>query len=1222
MRLRLIALVLLVIAATAAGFVLTQADSSRDAWLVLGAGLALAAVTGALAVTTQRRMRATREVERYFTLSPEMVVVAGFDGYWKRVNPAVEAVLGYTEREALARPFMEFVHPDDRERTEEEARRVVGGATAVSFENRIACKDGSYKWIEWTATPVSDERVMYGVGRDITERRRSESEQTALRRLATLVAQEVAQSEVFSAIAEEIGRLLGTEEIRMLRFDKDGSTVVIGSSGRPDVFPLGSRHQLEGDTVVSRVLRTGRTARIDNYTEAGGPLAETARSVGVRAVVGAPILVEGRVRGAMTMWSTSDEPLPPDTESRLLHFTELMATAIASAEAREALQRLADEQAALRRVATLVAQGVPPAELFTAVTKEVAHVFSGVEPALVATVIKFDPDRECVLVGASRPYELEPIGSRWAPRELYVSTRVLRTGCSARVDEVDLESLGGPDAEVLRLRRFLHQVGSPVVVEGRLWGAMTLNSEEALPPDTDERLESFTELVATAIANAESRAEVERLADEQAALRRVATLVAKEDSPAEVFAKVAEEAGNVLGNADCVLLRDEGDGAATVVAAWGEAIWAGFPVGARIPVGGDGVVASVLREGRADRIDDYSSAADPLAQGARQRGIQSAVGCPIVVRSDIWGAIVVARFGDERCPPETEARLGQFADLVATAIANAEGRTEIERLADEQAALRRVATLVARDAPSTEVFEAVATEVGKLLDTDITVVGRYDGDGAATAIGSWSVSGGGVPAGTRSALGGHNVLTIVAETGEPARVDGYAEATGEAADIARRYGWRSSIAAPIAVEGRVWGVMLVATQRPEPFPAGSERRLAAFTDLVATAVANAQAQAEVERLADEQAALRRVATLVASGTEPVTVCRAVCNEAQALLGADRAGILRFHDDRTVTVMASSGGAGQHRVGARVSFDPGFVVDWVHETHQAARFDTDDPAAADMPEVVRMVGVRSAVGSPIVVDGELWGVITLASVDRSLPLGMERRLTDFTELVATAIANAEGRSALNASRRRIVAASDEARRRIERDLHDGTQQRLVSLGLAVRAAEASLPPERDDLRAQLSRVATGLVAAVEDLQEISRGIHPAILSKGGLAPALKALAHRSAIPVDLTITADVRLEEPIAVAAYFIASEALANAAKHSRASRIDISLEQRDRSLMLSVRDDGVGGADATRGSGLVGLTDRVEALGGSISVHSREGSGTQITAELPLELEAPQPAG
>ena len=175
---------------------------------------------------------------------------------------------------------------------------------------------------------------------------------------------------------------------------------------------------------------------------------------------------------------------------------------------------------------------------------------------------------------------------------------------------------------------------------------------------------------------------------------------------------------------------------------------------------------------------------------------------------------------------------------------------------------------------------------------------------------------------------------------------------------------------------------------------------------------------------------------------------------------------------------------------------------------------------------------------------------------------------------------------------------------------------------MRAAEANLPPERDDLRAQLSGVATGLVAAVEDLQEISRGIHPAILSKGGLGPALQTLAHRSAIPVDLEIATDVRLAEPIEVAAYFVASEALANAAKHSRASRIDVSLEQRDGSLVLSIGDDGVGGADAGRGSGLMGLSDRIEALGGSIHVESRSGEGTQITAELPVELGLPRPAG
>jgi len=277
-----------------------------------------------------------------------------------------------------------------------------------------------------------------------------------------------------------------------------------------------------------------------------------------------------------------------------------------------------------------------------------------------------------------------------------------------------------------------------------------------------------------------------------------------------------------------------------------------------------------------------------------------------------------------------------------------------------------------------------------------------------------------------------------------------------------------------------------------------------------------------------------------------------------------------------------------------------------------------PALADM---LARLGVVSTVSSAIMVEGRLWGAVIVSSKEE-LPVDTEERLNKFTELVATAVANAESRSELAASRRRIVAASDETRRRIERDLHDGTQQRLVSLGLAVRAAEASLPPERADLRAQLSGVATGLVAAVEDLQEISRGIHPAILSKGGLGPALEALAHRSPIPVNLDITTVARLAEPIEVAAYFVASEALANAAKHSQASRIDLSLAQRERSLLLSVHDDGVGGADPSRGSGLIGLTDRVEAIGGSISVHSREGNGTQITAELPLEPELPQPAG
>jgi signal transduction histidine kinase len=247
---------------------------------------------------------------------------------------------------------------------------------------------------------------------------------------------------------------------------------------------------------------------------------------------------------------------------------------------------------------------------------------------------------------------------------------------------------------------------------------------------------------------------------------------------------------------------------------------------------------------------------------------------------------------------------------------------------------------------------------------------------------------------------------------------------------------------------------------------------------------------------------------------------------------------------------------------------------------------------------------------------LWGVLFLhAKQTRGpFPRDAESRLTGFTELVATAIANAESRLELAASRRRIVTAADEARRRIERDLHDGTQQRLVSLGLAARTAETDVTAGRDDLRGELSRIAAGLADAVTDLQEFSRGIHPAALSERGLGPALRTLARRSAVPVDLEVSTSARCPEPVEIAAYYVASEALANAMKHALATRVEISLAVRDGSLLLSVRDDGVGGADPARGSGLAGLADRVEALGGSIQVRSAVGAGTHITVDLPLE--------
>ena len=230
------------------------------------------------------------------------------------------------------------------------------------------------------------------------------------------------------------------------------------------------------------------------------------------------------------------------------------------------------------------------------------------------------------------------------------------------------------------------------------------------------------------------------------------------------------------------------------------------------------------------------------------------------------------------------------------------------------------------------------------------------------------------------------------------------------------------------------------------------------------------------------------------------------------------------------------------------------------------------------------------------------------------------MADFTELVATAVGNAQSRAELAASRARIVAAADQARRRIERDLHDGTQQRLVSLGLGLRLAQSMVPVGLPELETEIGRVADELTGVVEDLREIARGIHPAILSEGGLGPALHTLARRAAIAVELDVAALGRLPEPVEVAAYYVVSEALTNATRHAHASVAEVGAAASGGTLRVRVRDDGAGGADALRGSGLVGLKDRIEALGGTFSVHSPPGRGTTVSCELPVLASAGQP--
>jgi signal transduction histidine kinase len=369
---------------------------------------------------------------------------------------------------------------------------------------------------------------------------------------------------------------------------------------------------------------------------------------------------------------------------------------------------------------------------------------------------------------------------------------------------------------------------------------------------------------------------------------------------------------------------------------------------------------------------------------------------------------------------------------------------------------------------------------------------------------------------------------------------------------------------------------------------------------------------ELRRIAQEQAALQRVATIVARSPLPTEVFSAVAAEMGRIVGADSTSIERCEPDGTVTVVGSwskSGAPQLFTTGSRLPVEDGSVSALVLQSGQPFRA----TSVKDVPSEGEVVG------SAVVVEGRLWGVVIAFSADpEPLPEGTEGHMFEFTELVATAIANTESRAELTASRARVVAAADASRRRVERDLHDGAQQRLVSLGLELRETEAALPSELSQVKEQLSHAASGLTGVLEELQELSRGLHPAILSKGGLAPAIRTLGRRSAIPVELDLNIDRRLADQVEVAAYYIVSEALTNAAKHSHASVVKVRANVEDTDLRIAVRDDGIGGADPRQGSGLIGLVDRIEAIGGILCIDSPMGKGTSLLATIPITTKRP----
>jgi signal transduction histidine kinase len=682
----------------------------------------------------------------------------------------------------------------------------------------------------------------------------------------------------------------------------------------------------------------------------------------------------------------------------------------------------------------------------------------------------------------------------------------------------------------------------------------------------------------------------------------------------------------------------------------------------------DAEVVAIVSRGAAVAVIGYPEGATPVAELAsvagglrRELTVPGSGSCPAAVvplEHPPGARLVVARSGPDPLSPdevgllhamarvtsmtlrmlrfldderalrkESQRHSAENAHLLATLT---DHQTLLERLADEQAALRRVATLVARQPGAGQVLASVTEEVGRLLRAGFTQMLRYEGADTATAVAGWTdpdVRGRGIVLGTRVAIESDALAGFVLRERRATRMNSVSLVVGgPIADHVRRCGLRSATASPIEVEGALWGVMVAGWPVPEP-PVDAESRIAEFAQLVATAISNAQARAEVVRLADEQAALRRVATLVAKGEQPGVIFMRVAEEIARISHVDNGFVVRFESDGTVTVVASCGRVDvPMRVGSNWLMDGDSVAARVFRTGRPARMDSYRDASGSIAAAMPSADF-AGVGAPIVIGDRLWGAATATTAPRTgalptyaeamrpggLPTDAEERIAKFADLIAIAISNADARAQLTASRARVVVAADEARRRLERDLHDGIQQGLVSLALALREAESIAPADPPELPVAIGQVVDGLTGVLTELREISRGLHPAILSEGGLAFALRSLARRSAVPATLNLRITGRLPEQVEVPAYYVVSEALTNVAKHAQASGVDIDVEATNGVARIAVRDDGVGGADIGQGSGLIGLVDRVEAAGGEFTITSPPGEGTSLLATFPL---------
>jgi signal transduction histidine kinase len=698
---------------------------------------------------------------------------------------------------------------------------------------------------------------------------------------------------------------------------------------------------------------------------------------------------------------------------------------------------------------------------------------------------------------------------------------------------------------------------------------------------------------------------------EVAALRAAARLVAEGASPRIVLETAARHVSEAV-DADFVeILRLDSRERTAVYAAWATRDTKIIDLDHWL-LDDDDLAREVMRTRKPIRHDLVAEDVD-VDDGERRLGITSSVGVAIMLAGKVWGAMLVHSVGT-RLPPDTEARLSSFDALIGGVLANSRIQAEMKQLIAEQAALLRVAELVARESPAENVFHAVAEQLGLVTQVSGTQVLRFDDDDMATSVGSWGPVDSGIKPGLQISTRGNSVTGQVRATGLPARVDDYSSIEGQLGALHRGVGMCSAVGAPIRAGGRLWGVLVVGSVAEEPLPPETEERMAKFADLAGVALSNLDARNSLQFLVEEQEALRRVATVVAREEWDVTL-PTIVRELTLLHRVQGAVIIRYENDELATVVAAWGGPDNltSYVGQTLPFGGDNPGDYVYRTHRPSRQYGFKGGAGIFAQNSLRMGLTESLAGPVFVENRLWGAIVVVSTaPHRMPSESETRLGQFAELVATAIGNMKSRLELIESRARIVETADQTRRRFERDLHDGIQQRLVSISMDLRTVEEQLPADAVS-RARVSEIADSLVAALDGLRELSRGIHPAILSEGGLVPAARSLARRSPIPVALNLPQPARHPDSLEVAAYYVMSEALANTAKHAQATTAEITITPTHDALVVTVTDDGIGGADLTKGSGLIGLEDRVEALGGSLTVQSPPLGGTTITASLPL---------